>query len=118
MMDVPVSSCSRAGEKVGSGFGPDVSDAQPFPNCKRKCVLPALRVPGMDTTFLLMARYNGRAIIPIEEVCRDYFSHLTKEKFLRKHAAGEIKLPLVRIEESQKSAKAQESPHFWSTTNR
>jgi hypothetical protein len=59
----------------------------------------------MNTLFLLMAQYNGRAIIPVETICKDYFSHLTPEKFLRKIAAGEIELPLVRIEVSQKSAK-------------
>lgn len=59
----------------------------------------------MNTSFLLMAQYNGRAIIPVEIVCKDYFLHLTPEKFLRKIAAGEIELPLVRIEASQKSAK-------------
>jgi hypothetical protein len=59
----------------------------------------------MNTAFLLMAQYNGLAIIPAETVCRDYFSHLTVEKFLRKVANGEIKLPLVRMEASQKSAK-------------
>ena len=59
----------------------------------------------MNTVFMLLAQYNGRSIIPLEEVCRDYFSHLTREKFLRKHSIGEIELPLVRIEESQKSAK-------------
>ena len=59
----------------------------------------------MNTAFMLLAQYNGRSIIPLEEVCRDYFPHLTRDKFLRKHAVGEIALPLVRIEESQKSAK-------------
>jgi hypothetical protein len=59
----------------------------------------------MNTTFLLMAQYEGRAVIPIDLVCRDYFSHLTPEKFLRKQAAGDIAIPLVRMEESQKSAR-------------
>ncbi|MBV8664655.1 MAG: pyocin activator PrtN family protein [Hyphomicrobiales bacterium] len=59
----------------------------------------------VNTTFLLMAQYHGRAIIPVDVVCRDYFSHLTPDKFLRKQAAGEIDLPLVRIEASQKAAK-------------
>lgn len=49
-----------------------------------------------------MAQYDGRAVIPAETVCRDFFSHLTLDKFLRKRAAGEIDLPLVRIEASQK----------------
>ena len=59
----------------------------------------------MNTAFLLMAQYDGRAIIPAGEVVRDYFSHLTLDKFLRKIGAGEIELPLVRIEASQKAAK-------------
>jgi Pyocin activator protein PrtN len=58
----------------------------------------------MNTTFLLMAQY-GLAIIPVELVCRDYFTHLTVEKFLRKVITGEIDLPIVRMEGSQKSAK-------------
>jgi hypothetical protein len=59
----------------------------------------------MNTTFLLMAQYNGLAVIPVEYVCRDYFRHLTVEKFLRKVLAGEIPLPIVRMESSQKCAK-------------
>ncbi|MGX7708022.1 pyocin activator PrtN family protein [Methylobacterium sp. Gmos1] len=59
----------------------------------------------MNTAFLLLAQYGGAAVIPIEHVCRDYFSHLTPEKLARKISAGEIALPLVRIEASQKSAK-------------
>jgi hypothetical protein len=52
-----------------------------------------------------MAQYGGLAIIPVEKVCRDYFSHLTPTKFLDKVRKGEIPLPLVRLEKSQKSAK-------------
>jgi hypothetical protein len=59
----------------------------------------------MNTAFLLMAQYGGKAVIPVEVVCRDYFSHLTVDKFLRKVLAGEIKIPVVRIEASQKCAK-------------
>jgi len=59
----------------------------------------------MKTAFLLMAQYDGLAIIPVEFVVRDYFWHLSVEKFLRKVLAGEIPLPIVRIESSQKSAK-------------
>lgn len=59
----------------------------------------------MNTAFLLMAQYNGKAIIPVDDLCRDYFPHLTPEKFVRKVTCGEIKIPLVRIEESQKAAK-------------
>jgi Pyocin activator protein PrtN len=59
----------------------------------------------MNTVFLLMAQYNGLAVIPVEYVCRDYFRHLTVEKFLRKCLAGEIDLPVVPMESSQKCAK-------------
>lgn len=59
----------------------------------------------MNTTFLLMAQYNGQAIIPLDVVCRDYFGGLTVHHMLRRVSAGEIKLPVVRMDASQKSAK-------------
>lgn len=59
----------------------------------------------MNTAFILMAQYGPRAVIPVDLVCRDYFSHLRPEELIRKVSAGEIVLPLVRIEASQKSAK-------------
>lgn len=39
------------------------------------------------------------------EYCRDYFSHLTPVQFARKATEGEIDLPVIRIETSQKAAK-------------
>jgi hypothetical protein len=59
----------------------------------------------MNTVFFLMAQYGGTPVIPVEWVCRDHFRHLTVEKFLRKVLAGEIDLPIVRMEGSQKTAK-------------
>jgi hypothetical protein len=59
----------------------------------------------LNTAFLLMAQCNGKAIIPLDEVRRDFFSHLTLPKFLRKLSSGDIALPLMRIETSQKCAK-------------
>lgn len=59
----------------------------------------------MNTVFLLMAQYNGQAIIPIERVCADYFCHLPPEKMKLKVAKGEIDLPLIMIEGSQKAAR-------------
>lgn len=59
----------------------------------------------LNTAFLLMAQYNGKAIIPLADVCRDYFSHLTPEKLMRKVMTGQIPLPIIHIERSQKSAK-------------
>lgn len=59
----------------------------------------------MKAAFLLMAQHDGFAVIPIEEVCRDYFRHLTAGKLIRKIDAGEIQLPLVRMERSQEAAR-------------
>ena len=60
----------------------------------------------MNTAFLLMAQYDAQAVIPVAAVVRDYFPHLTQDKFLRKVSAGEINIPLLRIEAgSQKAAK-------------
>jgi len=59
----------------------------------------------MNTAFMLMAQYNGLAIIPIDQVCTDYFTHLTPDMFQRKVLAGQIQLPITRLESSQKSAK-------------
>ena len=55
---------------------------------------------------MLLAQYDGLAVIPLEWVRRDYFRHFNSvEKLLRKIQAGEIALPIVRIEGSQKCAK-------------
>ena len=59
----------------------------------------------MNTAFILMAQYDGRAVIPIDLVCRDYFTHLTPDKLARKISRGEVRLPMVRMENSQKAAK-------------
>lgn len=59
----------------------------------------------MNTAFLLMAQYDGRAVIPLDLVCRDYFAHLSPEKLQRKVLDGDITLPIVRMERSQKCAK-------------
>lgn len=59
----------------------------------------------MNTAFLLMAQYDAQAIIPLDRVCADYFTHLTPEMLKRKVAAGEVDLPIVMIESSQKAAR-------------
>jgi hypothetical protein len=59
----------------------------------------------VNTAFLLMAQYNGAAVIPLEAVCRDYFQHLTVQQLARKTTNGEIDLPVTRIESSQKAAR-------------
>lgn len=60
----------------------------------------------MNTAFLLMAQYGARAVIPLERVCADYFSHLTPAKLRLKVDAGEIDLPLIRVDDSQKATSA------------
>ena len=60
----------------------------------------------LPTSFLLLAQYGGRALIPLDEVCRDFFAHLTPEGLARKASLGEVRLPIVRMDAgSQKSAK-------------
>lgn len=59
----------------------------------------------MNTLFLLMAQYEGTVIIPLARICTDYFSHLTPQTFERKVLAGQIKIPITRMEPSQKSLK-------------
>jgi hypothetical protein len=57
----------------------------------------------MNTLFLLMAQYDGQAVIPLDRVCADYMN-LTVEKFKRKRLDGEIDVPVVRLgADSQKA---------------
>jgi hypothetical protein len=44
-------------------------------------------------------------VVPLEQVCRDFFGHLSVEKLLRKALRGDIALPIVRIERSQKAQR-------------
>ena len=57
------------------------------------------------TLFLLMALYGGKVVVPIDQVCRDFFGHLTVDKLLRKALRGDLALPIVRIETSQKAQR-------------
>lgn len=59
----------------------------------------------MKTEFWLAAQYDGRVVIPVGTVCADYFTHLSVDSFLRKVSAGEIKLPIIRMDGSQKAAR-------------
>jgi predicted DNA-binding transcriptional regulator AlpA len=60
----------------------------------------------LKTIFLLMAQYDAQVIVPIETVCRDFFAPLTLPNLRRKIAAGNIALPLIRMEAgSQKTAQ-------------
>lgn len=59
----------------------------------------------MNTLFLLMARHDARAIIPLETLQRDYFPHLSLVKLASKLQGGEIPMPMVRTEPSQKAMR-------------
>ena len=59
----------------------------------------------MKTLFVLMAQYDGQVVVPLDRVCKDYFTHLTTDMFQRKVMAGQIRIPITRMEASQKSAK-------------
>ena len=59
----------------------------------------------MDTAWMLLARYQGLPVLPLDVVCRDFFQHLTPAKLSAKVDKGEIRLPVVRIEGSQKATK-------------
>jgi len=59
-----------------------------------------------DTLSLLKEQYKGAVIIPVEQVCKDYFWHLSPAKFVLKARRGEIPLALVPIlASSQKAAR-------------
>jgi hypothetical protein len=52
-----------------------------------------------------MAQFGAKAVIPLEDVRREYFPHLDTDRFQRKLVSGEIPLPVFRAEKSAKSAK-------------
>ena len=72
-------------------------------------LLPGLAMTERENTaptlFLLMAQYGGKTVVPIDQVCRDFFGHLTVDKLLRKALRGDLALPIVRIETSQKAQR-------------
>lgn len=59
----------------------------------------------MSTLWLLLGMYEGRPFVTATEITRDFFQHLSAEKFIRKVDAGEIDIPLMRIEESTKATR-------------
>ena len=57
-----------------------------------------------QTMFLLMAQHVGRAVVPLDEVAKVHFA-MTEPVLWRKIRGGEIKLPVIEMEASQKGAK-------------
>jgi len=58
----------------------------------------------MNTFFVLMAKYGPEVMIPSEIVAKDWFG-LEKSKFNEKVRNGDIALPIMRMENSQKSPR-------------
>lgn len=52
-----------------------------------------------------MGQYEGQPVVPVDVVARDHFGGMNRRVFLRKVDDGSIALPVMRMEESQKSAK-------------
>lgn len=65
----------------------------------------SVQISSAPTLLLLQVQYGGRAAIPLEQIVSDFFPHLNVRKFLRKALAGQIRLPILRVEASQKSQK-------------
>lgn len=66
----------------------------------------------MDTTWLLLARYEGAFMIPAERVCADHFAPLTYPKFLAKTNDGTIPLPVTRMTDSNKAPRYVHIKHL------
>jgi hypothetical protein len=58
----------------------------------------------MKTAYLLAAQYET-AVVPVDRVAKDYFGGLDKDTFLKKVGSGDIRLPVMRMEKSQKGAR-------------
>ncbi len=57
----------------------------------------------MNTVFLLMAAHNGKAVLSLEEVAKEYLGMNDKIRIQRKARAGEFPFPVFRLGNSQKS---------------
>lgn len=70
----------------------------------------------MNTLFLLMARYEGQAVVPLNRVCADYMN-LTVEKFKLKCMSGEIDNPIVRLRANNQKAALGFTLETWPITS-
>ena len=60
----------------------------------------------MKTIFLLMARYEGLTLIPVDRVITDFFPEMSRKTVLQKIESGEVALPMVRLGFGQKSQRS------------
>jgi len=57
----------------------------------------------MNTLFMLMAAHNGQAVIPLQEIGKDYLGITDKRILNQKARTAELPLPAFRLEKSQKA---------------
>ena len=95
-----------AGLHLPADIGADVPEPDMPAQIKRESERKKIR-PGrpMKTAFVLMLQYDGKVIIPVEQVCADYFHPMTLVQFMRLVISGEIDLPIVRMYDSQKAGR-------------
>jgi Pyocin activator protein PrtN len=70
----------------------------------------------MNTAFLLMAQYEGKAVIPVEQVCQDYFSHLRVNKLIQKLTGSEIPIPSCEWKQARSALRGSiwwTRPSIW-----
>ncbi|PWE48514.1 Pyocin activator protein PrtN [Thioclava sp. NG1] len=58
----------------------------------------------MNTFYILLGKYGHEVMIPSEIVARDWFN-VGKAKFHEKVSRGEIALPVMSMDDSQKSPR-------------
>lgn len=59
----------------------------------------------MKTSLILMAQCDGCAVIPLWQVCSDYFANLTPDEFVAKTKAGEIQIPIVYMDDTKRTPR-------------
>lgn len=59
----------------------------------------------MKTIMMLMARYDGRAMVGVDVVREDYFEGMARETFVNKIESGEIPLPMARLGKGRKAPR-------------
>ena len=59
----------------------------------------------MKTLWLLAARYDGMPVVQVDQVAADFFPHLSGTNLIRKINEGDIDLPMVRMDVSNKTTK-------------
>lgn len=59
----------------------------------------------MKTIWLLMAKYEGQPMIPLDTVIADYLPDISRKTARQKIESGEIPIPVVILGRGQKAAR-------------